>query len=231
MNKEDNKLGPSRFQKHLHIMEIEHIHPDPKGIKQEQDLIDKMEPIPLNLQAFRKPSIWEGLKELVFSRPAGVLLASACALFFMVYQLDPEDESSIRSKGSTQVKLYYELEKVVKPFNPKVPLPAGSRVQVEIMPAKNGAAYLNVVDKNNKALLSRDYILSQALEVKAGQKTSFADSLQLTGPSEGETLSVMLCNEGVIADFKEWNSLLDIFYTKNGEQELEGCEVFKFKLR
>ena len=228
MSQEYGKI--SRFQKHLHILGIEDTTLEPEQINREKQLIEQMNPNPLDLSKAHEETWLSQIKIKLFSKPTWTLLTAACGIFFMVYLIDKEENIGIRSKGKSRVKVYYEFNQVVKTYNPNVSLPMGAKVQVEIMAAENLVAYLNVVDKNAKPLLSKEYILEQAIKIKVGDKSSFADSLELTGPSEGETLDVMICKADKIADLKSWNPTLDSFFTQR-ESNHKACEVYTFKLR
>ncbi|MFK7825179.1 MAG: hypothetical protein AB8G05_13570 [Oligoflexales bacterium] len=229
MKKEESHGKISRFQKHLHILDLEKAHAEPKQLEQEKLLMDQLNPKPLNLPKDKEIFI-NFLEKWLFSKPTWAMFTAACGIIFIIYQNVWEKEPGIRSKGKTQIQVYYEYNQVVKTFDPKVSLPDGSKVQVEITAAQDSVAYINVVDKNAAPLLSKEFILKQAIKLKLGQKNRFADSLQLTGTNEGEILGIMVCEAKNIADIEAWNTKLDAFFIFS-KSVTEGCEVFKFKLR
>lgn len=131
-------------------------------------------------------------------RPRGSMVrwGLPCALIaVMTAVLWPSSKETLRPKGGSNVRLYWERAGTVSEWTPATTLNDGDRVRAEIDAGQAATAYWFVVDENGKQLVEKDFVQDTALSLRPGTATPFSKSLQIVGPSVGEILHVVVCDK------------------------------------
>lgn len=102
-------------------------------------------------------------------------------------------DDGLRTKGEHQVWVYWERAGDVKTYEDGMLLETGDRVRAEVLAAESVVAYWGVTDASGRLLSDPADVWGSALKLEPGERDAFSGSFKLVGPSEGETLVVILC--------------------------------------
>jgi hypothetical protein len=242
MTTHDDKNGSdaSRLRRHLAIMGLEDGVPEAE-LTAERRAMSEAKPLPLTFPKEapqRAPAAASreapaqtrgfGWPKLGWSA-GGLLLAAGLALVVLRNQPDATPGFTVKGAGSVQV--FYEQDGKVEPLASGMRLHEGAKVKAEVQAGGSAArAFWGVASKDGKLLTDAAWIWQARLDLGEGEKRQFAGSLALDGPSEGETLGVVLCPAGAVKE-PLVAGVAEAIAGKPLPADLAGCRVERFPLR
>ena len=128
---------------------------------------------------------------------AGVTFAAALVLLALPRgKTNPDLDHGFTAKGDSAAWVYAEQDGQVHEWHTGERVGDGAKVGVKVQSARAASAALLVMASDGRLLSTPSDVAATALTLAAASTATFPDALQLTGPSEGETLAVVVCPEG-----------------------------------
>lgn len=108
-----------------------------------------------------------------------------CSLAFLI--LLPQQET-LKTKGSLRVSVYWQRNKVVKPFTAETELQTGDKIGANLISNEDSRVYWAI---GNAQL----HLLSEVetMDLKAGEPRDLTSSFELDASNQGEQLIVVVC--------------------------------------
>ncbi len=239
---------PSFFSRHLHITGIEtSSHVTVEDLSDDLAAMDSFELPSLDFRSATK-SVERDLNPIarllitgrqlvdqLFSQHSELLGVAAMLLLFILPLSTFKKEStvldSIRAKGSDKVVLYRERSGEISQigtFENSLALTNGDRIRVEVLAATQKHAFYFISNSQQKVLTPVEGMFSERMLLKSGDRAIFPGSIELIGENEGESLHVLLCDEGLGA-----TQLTEITseYMMKGRTVAKGCLLKTIRLR
>lgn len=223
MTNDQDKKSPSRLDRHLSILGLG----DPVAeelLAADRQVMTEAVPRKLRFPPAKKPApaFWQ--------MGVGVLLAASLAV--ILYRNRDTDDGGFRVKGGASVALYFEQDGQVQQWKAGTTLKEGAKIRAEVVAGKPTLAFWGVTAKGGRLLSEPHWILENRLLLAAGEKKFFPGSLELSGPSEGETLVVSICPDAhVKVDAPETPELLAKMLLYYSTDTLSECKTQRFQLR
>lgn len=195
---------------------------------EEQSRIERLRLPPLYLPQTARPQSFFANLGISGARWWGF---AAMAALMLVAILWPKADESLRIKGTHHISIFWEREGHVEPWTGGTFLQAGDRVRAEVLASDNIIAYAGIADHEGKLLLPPEQFHATAQTLAPGERKAFPGSFKLVGPSEGETLVVLICEKKTLATrlLEQVQSLEKPIMTRN--QLPKGCDMQLFPLR
>jgi hypothetical protein len=220
---------PSLLSQHYAILDG-HADLDP-ATQAEKDRIASMRLPDLQLPARVLP-----IKKRSFAllRMTGVSVLAAAAIAAVLWTTrSPVSglDDGLRIKGEHQVWVYWERAGEAKAYESGTILESGDRIRAEVLAAEGSVAYWGVTDGSGRLLSDPADVWGSVLRLGPGERDAFSGSFKLVGPSEGETLVVIVCQGQDLP-----RSVVDDLGKRGGQPltaaELpSACGLKSFKLR
>jgi hypothetical protein len=157
---------------------------------------------------------------------------AAVVIAIILYKNPSAPEGSFPLKGGASVAILVEQGGKSSPWTTGMPLAEGAKVQVEMYAAKPSVAFWGLTAKGGRLLSDPSTVLAQRLEFAGGETKPFPSSLDLTGPSESETLVIAVCPAGYVQlDAPETPELLAKLLLFYSTDTLSECHTQRFTLR
>lgn len=172
----------------------------------------------------RRPATWG----------VAALLAATLAAFVLLRPFGREgvDSPELRIKGESKVWLYWERGGVATAWQSDTTLMNGDRVRAEILASVPTTALVLVESGDGRLLSDPAQALSERLELAAGARDTFKDSVKLVGSNEGERLVVVLCEGGAEMLAQALQDAFPAVDEPTQHQRLpDGCRAESFSLR
>lgn len=165
---------------------------------------------------------------------AGLLALAACLGLAFASQrgrlgTDVVAEDGQRVKGASGVRIFWMHGADVQPFAAGNRLVNGDRILAEVSAHGPSAAYWAAFNGKGELLGAPEAIAASRLDLAAGERKSFEESLMLVGDDEDEVLAVALCPPQTpvptVGFFK-----MALLPGRSDSMKFN-CEVMKFQLR
>ena len=207
----------SLLSQHIDLLENRCLH------NEELERVSQIELKPLDQsscsQRYSKPVV----RHRYFTPQVFAMCAAFLAMLWSHAHL--ENEVLFQPKGSHQITVYVQNRGTAGVWSGDQ-LKEGDKVQVEIKANQDLFAFQGVVNRHNEILSVSDS--QHYLHLESGESRMFPFSLELTGPSENETLVVVTCLEDPSSYSPE--TIQNILVGVGSEQNFS-CEKKSYLLR
>lgn len=224
MTNDQDKKGPSRLDRHLSVLGLGDTLPEGE-VAADRRVMAEARPKRLTFPE-RKSAAFFAKWQMGFA------LLAAAAVAVVLYQNQSAPDGAFTIKGGASVAIFFEQAGQVRPWTTGTKLEEGAKVRAEVLAVKPSVAFWGVTAKGGRLLSEPDWIVANRIGLAAGEKKFFPGSLELSGPSEGETLVVSVCPEGYVKlDAPETPELLSKMLLYYSTDTLSDCKTQRFQLR
>ncbi len=231
MTDDQDKKPPSRLDRHLSILGLGDSLPEDQ-LAADRRLMTEARPKGLTFPEVKKPSFLSALADHRSKWQMGLAGLAAAVIAVVLYKNPSSPDGAYTIKGGASVAIYFEQAGQVKSWTTGTVLAEGTKVRAEVLAVKPTVAFWGVTAKGGRLLSDSRWILDNRLPLAAGEKKFFPGSLELSGPSEGETLVVAICPAGYVKmDSPETPELLAKMLLFYSTDTLSECKTQRFLLR
>lgn len=181
---EQRPEGQDLFEQHLRLMSGD-------NAVAAQDADEAMRVRALYLPPRRKLSTRAAARRPPWVFGIATLAAVAAGLLLTMHR---PQEATLRFKGQTKVSLVWQRQGALLDWTDKAQVLDGDRVSAEVTAARSTIAFLAVYDRDGHLLGDAASMISNRLELAAGERSVFVDGFEVTGANEGEILAVIACD-------------------------------------
>ncbi len=216
----------SRLSQHLALMDLADAPIAPEETADEARVIEAMVPKPLGLPSRLKS------RPLWYLAP---LLMAAAGVGLMLFQKPVREASPWTVKGAGHVQIFVEQDGHVQTLEEAGPLTPSARIKAEVFSEAPAVAFWGVSSQDGQLLQDPEWIAQNRMMLELQEKKFFSGSLQLDGPSEGESLCIVVCPKDMMPRLEDPAIFQEIVQTiaskalPNGN--LTGCKNSCFQLR